>query len=213
MSFRIETSSFYRVSDGPRSGAGRIRWYNRGVDEGRARGVSLWLRPEGVVRERLASLIESLAERLGTEPFPPHVTLLPGIEGRAEGAVLAASRSLAAALGPFAVRLLSVEGREEHFRCLIALAAAGGPLRAAHAAAARAFTRQPDPGFLPHLSLVYGSLDPERKQALARDLSPAAAVAFEAARLHVWRTDGRVGEWREIGSFPFGGGRRIGAGP
>lgn len=160
--------------------------------------------PEGVARERLASLVGGLSARLGTEPFPPHVTLLPGIEGRAEGAVLAASRSLAAGLGPFAVRLLAVEGGDEHFRCLVALAAADGPLRAAHAAAARAFAREPDPGFAPHLSLVYGSLDPETKQALTRELAPAAAVAFEATRLHVWRTAGRVGEWRAIGSFPFG---------
>ena len=176
------------------------------MEEGRARGVSLWLMPEGAAREGLAALIEGLAARLGTEPFPPHVTLLPGIEGRAQGAVLAASRSLAAGLRPFTVRLVSVEGREAYFRCLVARAAADGPLLAAHAAAARAFAREPDPAFLPHLSLVYGSLAPGTKHALATDVAPAAALAFEVARLHVWRTDGRVGDWREIGSFPFGGG-------
>ena len=175
------------------------------MDAGRARGVSLWLMPGEAVRPRLAALIEGLAARLGTDPFPPHLTLLPGIEGPAPSAVLAVARSVAAGLRPLTVRLVSVEGRDEHFRCLIALAASDEPLRAAHAAAARAFGREPDAAFLPHLSLVYGSLTPETKHTLTTDLAPATAVAFVAARLHVWRTDGPVGTWSEIESFPFEG--------
>jgi 2'-5' RNA ligase len=176
------------------------------MEEGRARGVSLWLMPGDRARQRLAALIETLAVRLGTRPFTPHLTLLPGIEGRAPCSVLAVARSLAAGLRPLTVRLGSVEGREEHFRCVIALAASDEPLRAAHAAAARAFGREPDPSFLPHLSLVYGSLAPETKRALATEAAPVAAISFEAARLHLWRTEGPVGDWREIGAFPFGPG-------
>jgi 2'-5' RNA ligase len=172
--------------------------------EARARGVSLWLMPGDVVGQRLAALIEGLAARLGTRPFAPHLTLLAGLEGGASDAVLAVARSLAAGLRPLTVRLGSVEGRGEHFRCLIALAVPDEPLRAAHAAAARAFGREPDPSFLPHLSLVYGSLAPETKRALATEAAPVAAVSFEARHLHVWRTEGPVGDWRELGAFPFG---------
>ena len=175
------------------------------MDEPGARGVSLWLMPGEAVRQRLAALIQDLAARLGTAPFPPHLTLLPGIEGRAPDDVLTATASLAAGLNPLTVHLLSIEGHEEHFRCLVARAAADEPLRAAHAAAARAFGREPDPAFLPHLSLVYGSLAGETKRALALELASAVSVPFEAAVLHVWRTEGPVAEWREIGTFPFGG--------
>ena len=51
------------------------------MDEPRARGISLWLMPEGRARERLAALIDRLATRLGTAAFAPHVTLLPGLPG------------------------------------------------------------------------------------------------------------------------------------
>jgi 2'-5' RNA ligase len=173
------------------------------VQEPRARGISLWLMPGAVARRRLAALIERLAARLGTAPFPPHLTLLPGIEDGPDE-VLAAAGPLAAGLRPLTVRLESVEGREEPFRCLVALAAADEPLRAAHAAAARAFGRQPDPVFLPHVSLVYGSLAPETKSELIRDVASSAVLACEAARLHVWRTEGPVGDWREIGAFDLG---------
>jgi 2'-5' RNA ligase len=173
----------------------------------RARGVSLWLVPEGESRLRLASLIGHLAARLGTEPFVPHVTLLPGLAGR-EDAVLGRAAALASRLPPLLVRLQGIEGRDEPFRCLFARAAADGPLRAAHAVSAQAFGREPNPEFLPHLSLVYGTLAPEAKRSLAVELKPAVPGSLEAARLHVWRTEGPVGDWREIGAFPLGGGGR-----
>jgi 2'-5' RNA ligase len=176
------------------------------MEEARARGISLWLMPGGAARRQLGELIERLAALLGRRPFPPHLTLLPGIEGGTPDRVLATARSLAAGLRPVTVRLVSVEGREEHFRCLIALAAADAPLRSAQAAAARAFGRQPDPDFLPHVSLVYGSFASETKRRLIEEVAPTARLAFPAARLHVWRTEGPVDDWREIGTFALGPG-------
>ncbi len=175
--------------------------------EPRARGVSLWLMPEGDARDRLARLIARLAARFSTPPFPPHVTLLPGIRGR-EDDLLAVSAALAAGLRPFPVRLRGVDGRDEPFRCLFVPAMRDEPLVAAHAAASSAFGREPDPAFLPHLSLVYGRLPPETKWPLARELTSAVPGSIEAARLHVWRTEGPVGDWREVGTFPLEGGGR-----
>jgi 2'-5' RNA ligase len=177
------------------------------MDEPRARGVSLWLMPGGAVRERLSALIRRQAARLGTGPFPPHVTLLSGLEGEEER-LLATAAPLAASVRPLRLRLAGVEGREEHFRCLFARAEADEPLRAAHAAAARAFGREPDPAFLPHLSLVYGTLSPETRRRLAAELAVAVTGSFAARRLHVFRTDGPVGDWREIGAYALGGGGR-----
>jgi hypothetical protein len=173
--------------------------------DSQARGRSLWLMPDGAAGARLAALIASTAARLGTEPFAPHVTLLPGIDGL-EDEVLETTRRVASGLRPLRVSLRSVEGRDEHFRCVIALAVADAPLRAAHAAAARAFGREPDPAFLPHLSLVYGTLTPEVKGALIAELAPAVAGTFELARLHAWRTHGPAGDWRDLGAFSFEGG-------
>lgn len=169
----------------------------------RARGVSLWLMPAGEAGGRLAGLIAGLAARHATPAFPPHVTLLAGIEGRPEADALAAGRALAASLQPFPVRLGRAEGRDEPFRCLFLRVDEGDPLRVAHAAAARAFGREPDAAFLPHLSLVYGTLSPGAKRALCEELAGASGCGFEAAALHVWRTEGAVDEWRQIGALPF----------
>jgi hypothetical protein len=173
------------------------------MEEPRGRGFSLWLMPEGETRGRLEALIGRLAARFGTPTFPPHVTLLPGIEGRSEEDVLDATRVLSATMRPFPVRLQALESRDEPFRCLFARAAADEGLLCAHREAARAFGRAPDPAFLPHLSLVYGVLAPGVKESLGAELAAEAVVSFEAGALHAWRTEGAVGDWREIGVLPL----------
>ncbi len=132
----------------------------------RAKGFSLWLMPEGEERERLAGWIDRLADRVGSERFAPHVTLLAGADGpRAD--VLARAAAVVARLGPFEVRLDGVDGRDEHFLCLFARVSPLEPLLAAHGAAARAFGREPERTYRPHLSLLYGSLPLEPKRLLA----------------------------------------------
>ena len=168
------------------------------------RGHSVWLMPEGRARATLAAWISRLAERLRSEPFQPHVTLVPGLDGPAADLVVSVERA-AAALAPFTVHLDGVDGRDEHFRCLFLPAVETPALRAAHASVSRALEREPDPGFLPHLSLVYGALLQEQKRGLASEIGCEADVRFEARRLHLWRTEGPVRDWREVGVFPFTG--------
>jgi 2'-5' RNA ligase len=169
----------------------------------RAKGISIWLMPEGETAARLATLVTRLAARLDTEPFVPHVTLLAGLAGP-EDEVITRAASLARDLAPLTLKLSAVESRDDPFRCLFVRVEATGALRAAHAAAARAFERDPDPEFLPHLSLVYGTLAPQRKAALGREVTAEAAGSLEIRRLHVWLTKGAVGDWRELGVFPLG---------
>jgi len=169
-----------------------------------ARGISLWLTPEGETRERLAGLIQRLAARLGTVPFAPHVTLLAGLT-EPDDVVLQAAAALSADLVPFTIALDGVEGRDEPFRCLFVRAVATDALGQAHAAAARLFGRAHDPAFLPHLSLVYGWLAPEVKIALARELEAEARCSIEARGLHVWRTAGLVTDWRRLDVFALAG--------
>jgi 2'-5' RNA ligase len=173
---------------------------NSSMEDPRATGTSLWLMPEGTVHERLGALIDRLAGRLGTAAFAPHVTLLPGLPGP-ERDVLETARALAAEMGPVPVRFSVVDGMDHHFRCLFLRARASEALRDAHVRAARRFGREPDPSFDPHLSLVYGTLDTQVKAELTPELSAEAQASFEARRLHVWRTEGPVGEWRALGSF------------
>jgi 2'-5' RNA ligase len=172
------------------------------ADSATGKGHSLWLMPEGAAGEALAGWILRLAERYRTKVFPPHVTLVSAIEAPAQD-LLAHAQRAAASLSPFTVHLDGVDGRDEHFRCLFVQAVEPAALRAAHEAVAGALGRRPDADFFPHLSLVYGALRPDQKQALAHEIGAETDVRFEVRRLHVWTTAGPVGAWHEVGVFPF----------
>jgi 2'-5' RNA ligase len=166
-------------------------------------GISLWLMPEGGVGDRLRVLIRDLARRHRTPPFLPHLTLLGGIPGPEE-AVLSRAASLARGLGPIAIRLREVDTSDEYFRSVFVRAQQIESLRGAHVGARAAFAGAAPAPFLPHLSLLYGRLEPTRRAAVVRELGGMLEVAFEASRLHVFRTQGPPRAWRRWGAFPLG---------
>src|SRR5262245_35383966 len=89
-----------------------------GLQKGSAAGTTLWLMPqEGESQRRLADLIASLAQRLGTPRFEPHLTLLGGLEG-SEADIVERTGALARMLRPIELHLHAIEGSDEYFRCV-----------------------------------------------------------------------------------------------
>jgi hypothetical protein len=158
--------------------------------------------PDGASAERLSALVSSLATRLGTPVFRPHVTMLHGL-ARAEDELLVRAQALCANLAGQGVTLGPVEAQPEYFRCLYLRVEPAASLRAAHTRAAQVFDVPPDPEYLPHLSLVYGRLDSPDKDRLAASVVSEAPATIELTAVEVWRTEGPVGEWRLGRRFPL----------
>jgi putative hydrolase of the HAD superfamily len=171
---------------------------------GTAVGMSLWLMPEGAVGNRLLVLIRELARRHRTPSFLPHLTLLGGIPGPEEAA-LSRAAGLARGLGPIAIRLREVETSDDYFRSVFVRAEPTESLRGAHVGARAAFAGTAQTPFRPHLSLLYGRLEPSQRAAVLRELGGTLEVAFEASRLHAFATEGPPRAWRRRGAFPLGG--------
>jgi hypothetical protein len=167
--------------------------------EGRGRGFSLWLTPDGESSARLSALIAGLAARLGTPRFVPHLTLIPGLEGDEEDLVRR-TEGLGRRLPSLRVRLGPVETTGDYFRCLYRRAEPVAALRAAHSLAAEAFGVRSDPAFLPHLSLLYCHLEAAEGGRITAELEDSPR-AFEVVSLGLWRTEGLVGEWERRASF------------
>jgi 2'-5' RNA ligase len=171
------------------------------TQEAQGTGHSLWLMPEPAERARLEALIARLAARLGTPPFPPHVTLLGLLPG-APDALLEATRALGRQTPPLTLHLTRSGGQDAFFRCFYVEVEAAAALEAFHAhAVARFGARTPAP-FFPHLSLVYGALSSEQKALLAMEVE-SCTVGFTALRLV--RTEGRVTDWRTVGEVALTG--------
>jgi len=172
------------------------------ASQGRARGVSIWLVPEERSRLALARTIAGLSRELDAPIFPPHVTLVGGIELGASEVVPAVERA-AESLQRMPLHSEGIGTREAYFRALFLRIRADAPLLAVHAATASALGRAPDPDFFPHLSLAYGRQSEPEKRAAADRLEDLPAELL-ATRIEVYRTEGAPSQWSLEAGFDLG---------
>jgi hypothetical protein len=170
----------------------------------RAQGVSLWLVPDGPEAQAITALIGELSARFGTPPFPPHVTLLAGLAADPETAV-ATGRELAGQLRDFSVRFEGLEHSADYFRALVVRIVPDLPILDARRRAQAAFPLAPVAPFLPHLSLLYGSLPVETRRHLAAEARESAPSAIVLRSLDVVATEGTPAEWRRLARLPLAG--------
>lgn len=168
------------------------------------RNYSLWLMPSGQAYRRLRGIILKLGGQYSTPIFKPHVTLLGRIVApRRE--VLEKSARLARGMRPLVIRLGSLDGLDEHYRCLFVRAAKTRPLRDAYRAACQIFSVKKRPAYMPHLSLIYGDLPPRLKEQIIRRLGGRLALEFEVRSLRLYSTTGKPRAWRQIEAFDLSG--------
>jgi len=172
--------------------------------EPRARGIALWLVPEPEAGQALGRLIATLARRLGTPPFDPHVTLLAGLTRPAEEVARRAEGVANGIESALTLSLRTPEGTEEPFRCLYLPVQPTFNLLAAQALARATFGVDQEGSFAPHLSLVYGRLEAAQKVALASEVATELPGPTRFDTLDVVRTTGPVSRWGRIARFRLG---------
>jgi 2'-5' RNA ligase len=164
-------------------------------------GTSLWLVPQqGESSRQLAARIDSLAQRLGTPRFEPHLTLLGGLEG-GQADIVARSEVLARTLAPIELRIRDIEGSDEYFRCVFAAVERMPELVRAHEQAVEVFGWRPPQPFFPHVSLIYGALSSSARAGLLGELRERPAGTFSSGRLQVVSTEGPPERWRSLATF------------
>jgi len=166
-------------------------------------GYALWLMPTGETRQRLSGTILELSRQYATPAFEPHVTLAGSIVGPARE-VESKIKNLARRIPPFTVRLTTVEGLEEYFRCLFVRVAQTHPIMSANKAAREIFRLPKQPAFMPHLSLLYGSLLSKEKERIIISLGRQFELEFKAATLHLYLIKREPEAWRRVASHGLG---------
>src|SRR5690242_2167833 len=99
---------------------------------------SLWLTPDGDVRESLAGLIRELAEQYGGPRFPPHITLLGTVVGTEEE-ITGLAGEVTAQTPALAVDFDGLGAEEVYFRTLYLVAKPAPALMAANILARQVF--------------------------------------------------------------------------
>jgi 2'-5' RNA ligase len=164
----------------------------------------LWLKPSGRAYDVLARTIRDLADELHLARFEPHVTLLAYLDG-SEAEHRRRAEELAGRSAPFQCVLTKAAYLDEHFRCLFMLVDPTPDLMACHTRAAVAFNKSPE-AYMPHVSLVYGTLPESRKKEIIATLAPEVRASFVVARLILLKSESaEPKDWHEIAEYPFRG--------
>ncbi|KAJ0402695.1 hypothetical protein ATCC90586_009472 [Pythium insidiosum] len=168
-------------------------------------GYSLWLIPAGGPHEALHQLIVEYAARLMTPPFLPHITLLGGVTGLSEQEAIDKTRSVATMLHAMDLEVSVVASKELlYFQCVFGLIKEDDELASAHEAAKEGFARREEPDYMPHISLVYGDIEEEQRQALKRELGPRVdGMRLHISSLQLWNTSGPVKSWKMVTDVPL----------
>ncbi len=172
----------------------------------RTSGYALWLMPAGEVYERLTAIISRLSREYYTPAFEPHITLSGSLAG-AEDEILSKASDLAAHLRPYEVHLTSVGSLEAYFQCLFIKVRETEEVRAANQEARKAFHRELDPQYSPHLSLMYGNLTRGAKEEIIAELETEFNLRFPVRSIHVWAINGEPKDWYKVRELPLGGQR------
>jgi 2'-5' RNA ligase len=165
---------------------------------------TLWVVPPGEVYEKLAALILQLSRRYNAPKFEPHLTLLGDIEATEEG-MLEKSQQLAESLNPFRVHLAKVGQLDDFFRCVFLRAEETPALMAANAEVRKMFGRQADPGFMPHVSLLYGHYPAEIKEKAIAQIGGGFDIEFDVNSIHLVYSSANIpiNDWNVIKEFPL----------
>lgn len=143
-------------------------------------------------------LIDNFSSDLGTEAFDPHVTILGGLSGlnadrEAEIAAIAQTHPA------FEVPIAEIAFLPEIFRAFFLKLAAHPALDVLNRQAEGLGSIYPNTGYMPHVSLIYGELAPDAKEALrARLLEDVHGRSLRFDRLaYVYSGKGiEIADWR-----------------
>jgi len=145
---------------------------------------SLWLIPQKNVYVKFGTLIEELAERHGSEPFEPHVTLLGDLPGGRKS-IMAKAYELGSKLHNFRVRLNTIGQSSDSMMYLYVNAEKSEALAKANKLAQRLYFGKDDKPYNPHMSLMYAPAHEANKAEIIEEIGKSFNEVFDADSLHV----------------------------
>jgi len=163
----------------------------------KAKGYSIWLMPTGRVYYQLSELISQLSKKYSTPNFEPHVTLLGNLIGPGED-LISKTLKLVEQLKSFEIKLKKADYFDEYFKCLFIRAGKSKEVIKANNIAREIFNLNLDPEYMPHLSLMYGNLNPETKEEILADSGKEFDISFEVKSIHLFSTTDAVKDWYRV---------------
>jgi 2'-5' RNA ligase len=149
---------------------------------------------------QLSSVIQQLSKPYNTPEFEPHVTLLGGITGDLETIILKSAK-LSSMIRFYSITLEKLDHREEFYRCLFAHIRQTDAVMQANARARSVFEHAAPDHYVPHLSLMYGTIEVRIKRRIIQTIGEKLQGTFPVESIHLYSTTGSPREWFRIAQF------------
>ena len=168
---------------------------------------SVWLMPESDWAREFKRIVDDLADRFETPRFVPHLTLIGGQPfdrvdlGRRVKSLVAGSRSIWRPI-------VDVTLGDAYFRSFYALFGAEGALLSLKQRTDRAVLGVEQAGFIPHVSLLYGTVEAGRKAAAGVEIRAkltGQTVRFDRIEIVYSGDDVPVEHWETVEAFRLDG--------
>ncbi|MFU8859944.1 MAG: 2'-5' RNA ligase family protein [Cyclonatronaceae bacterium] len=164
-------------------------------------GCSVWL-TFGRAEKKLAHYIAQLSDRLNTPVFRPHVTLAGQI-GSERRSLLETTSWLASVTDPFRIYCRQFGSEPSYFKALYLEVTLATPLKDLRLLTEKHLPAA-SPGFMPHISLVYGNLNAESRSQIISELGIILPYTADVTTITIMKTDGPVSAWHQIKEFELG---------
>jgi len=156
--------------------------------------------PDGNNYIRLKKLIFEISNSFEGIKFSPHVTLLSGFTGN-EKKIINKTLNLSKKIKPFFLELDEIDFRNEFFRTFYFKVNFDRKFKKARSMACSEFSWN-DEGFIPHLSLAYGLIDPVLKKNLKNNIRNNIKE-FLISDIFLAHNDEKNYKWKIIKKFPL----------
>jgi 2'-5' RNA ligase len=157
---------------------------------------SLWLMPKEADAQRLTAIVGDLSRRFGTPVFTPHLTLKCDSD-RGAAALEIASAKAAAAVAAFTEPVKAIETSDAYFRSFYARFAMSPPL----ARLKQMLDAETTDAFMPHVSLLYGTVAPGPKAAAVGEIARLLVgqqITFDRICVVTSGQDVPIADWRVV---------------
>jgi 2'-5' RNA ligase len=160
--------------------------------------------PEADVYDRLRSIIAQLSKPYATPDFEPHVTLIGQLTAP-EDKLIAKTSQIAKIIKPYTIRLTTIDYLDEYFKCLFIRVEQTNEVMHAYKRAYEALSQISNQDYIPHLSLMYGNIDMNIKDAIIKTIGKNYNMSFPVYDLYLYSTGGEPKTWYRIAQFPLRG--------
>ena len=168
------------------------------IDERDSVSYSIWLIPEGNIKDRLSELIKALAEEYGGPLYEPHITLISSFLGDEEE-LLQRTEKLSVKIAPFSVKLTGIKYLNEFFRSFFLDVKFAEDLNNARTAGLELFTCNENE-YRAHMSLAYGDFTVSQKEKMKKSLSQLPKE-FSVNKIFLAHNNENDLRWRVIQGF------------